>query len=195
MKRAVLFAAVALLTFAACGSDSSSGGPKSTTTVKRTTTTTAKKGAGKAVTIAKQLGCTNPKTSKPGNRFGLPQPNASVTCTAKGVVYHVDVYANHAAVLKLFDADGAKATCVLRKALKLTGARYAVSGADFIVTANPPAVKKVPQPGTLAAGEGGRHRARPPGQDHGVSREVTRLPVPGAVNRYGRRRACDGVRH
>lgn len=142
MKRSALFAAVALLALAACASDKNSdSGAKSTTSTKSATPTTSlktKKNSAKAVATAKRLGCTTTKLNKVGGGLGLPKTIGSVSCTAKGVRYRVDVYANHAERLRLLSATATRIRCGLLKALGGKGPVYTVDGDDFSATATGP---------------------------------------------------------
>ena len=142
MKRSALFAVVALLAFAACASDknSDSGAGTSTSSASSrssgpSTPPTTTKNSAKAFATAKRLGCTNTKQSPKRNRLGLPSPIASVSCTAKGVRYRVEVYANHADRVRLLSAASTKIRCGLLKALGGKGPIYTVDGDDFSATA------------------------------------------------------------
>jgi ABC-type Fe3+-hydroxamate transport system substrate-binding protein len=146
MKRSALFAAVALLALAACASDknTTSGASNSTTSTKAATTTTAKptKQSAQAFALVRRLGCTNPKLSVTRDRNGLPNPVASVACTAKSVRYRVEVYASHAERVRLLNAASTKLRCGLLKALGGKGPIYSVDGADYSATASGPVGSK-----------------------------------------------------
>ena len=138
MKRSALFAVVALLVFAACSSDKHSSSattkPK-TSTPSGSTKRVPPKIKATAFATARKLGCTAPKLSPVRNRLGLPRPPASVDCTASGVRYRVEVYASHAARVRLLDAASTRIRCGLVKALGGKGPVYTVDGDNFSVTA------------------------------------------------------------
>lgn len=140
MKRSALFAAVALLAFAACASDKAGKSGAGTSTSKKpsvssSTPPTTTKDAVKAFATAKRLGCTKITQSPDRDRLGQPTPIASVACTAKGVRYRVEVYAKHADLERLRSAASTKLRCGLLKALGGKGPIYTVYGEDFSATA------------------------------------------------------------
>ena len=163
MKRSALFAAVAVLALAACASDKTNTGKSTTTSTKSATSTTAKptKQSAQAFALVRRLGCTKPKLSVTRDRKGLPNPVASIACAAKDIRYRVEVYKNHAERVRLLDAASTKLRCGLLKALGGKGPIYSVDGPDYSATASGTAGKN----DGLAASDGPRQEARPPGHD------------------------------
>jgi hypothetical protein len=145
MKRSALFAAVALLVFAACASDKDDAGKGTTSSTRKasssstrpSTPPTTTKDAVKAFATTKRIGCVKATQSPtPRERVGLPTPIASVACIANGVRYRVEVYASAAERAKLLSAEATKLRCGLLKALGGTGPIYTVNGEDFSATAS-----------------------------------------------------------
>ena len=142
MKRSVLFAAVALLAFAACASDKGDDTAKGTTSSTRSTASkpstppTTTKGAAPAFAITKRLGCTNAAQNPVRERAGLPKPIASVSCVSKGVRYRVEIYKTPAEHEALLSAASTKIRCGLLEALGGKGPIYSVNGKYYSATAS-----------------------------------------------------------